>query len=561
MNGLRRELGHRNATRPKRVYTRPCDICAFRRVRCDLEQRNGPCTNCTIRGVKCTRDRIRRKSGPKNIHRKTEEAIRFLVEVADRRSANQTNVPDIQNEGLSEQATYENNTISLNELRPLLTIFSIRYYALWPVLFADQLLAFLESSCSDINGTSCFKLEPANACVYALCCAVCGVVSCHIGFWSNEELTEMAHLGLNICPPPEKYIMEAERAIFEFNLDSRPTEDQVLCNFFLHVYYSSGTEDNLQELLYLRQAISCAQMLHLGDNDMVEETVGSSHQFRKIYYLLLITERYVSFKKQLPVILEPTLSLPRLEDDPHPTLLSGFLELAQVFSVPDCMFFNKYSLEGKSSVTDMLTETFDHLFKNFWIRDMQTRLANSVVKVQNQSQKVNILISRAWLQSIAWTVAKGQQLLSKTGNQSDFFDYSYPIHLAREFLVQTRDMPYEAFETNGKGVVVKLNEVANTLLAYIRADQGAPETVAAFDELAYIHGIIMRQNSHLNLDGALNPVTELLEARRFGFRHISYGSPAHIDPDSSRFEDLDSNEADSQLFPSSSDQSHKFWSN
>ncbi|KAG7801807.1 hypothetical protein KL944_002875 [Ogataea haglerorum] len=506
-------------THSKRPYIRPCDACAFRRVRCDAEfKMDRRCTNCFVHGIECTNNRVKQKSGPRKIHKKTEEAIKSLVEGSGAIKNLRLTTPFDNRSDLINSPTCEKSSISLSEIRPYLRIYKSRYYALWPVLSVDDCLNLLNESSVHINDTAFFMLNAGNASLYALSCALCAVIARHTTFWTREEFDTVAHLGLKSCPPSETYVREAERAIYMFDLDGMLTEDQVLTNFFLHIYFSSLDEDNLQELVYLRQAISCAQMLHLRDSEVLGESPkDTSHRFKKIYYLLLITERYVSFKKQLPVILEPTMPLPSLEDDEAPDLLPGFIELAQVFSVPDCAFFNKYSLRRSTAALDPFSENFDLLFKNEWIQDVQTKLSRSIVQVRNQSQKVNILISRTWLQSIAWLMARDRLLLTPTSDQANFFDPRYPIHIAKDFLVQTKDMPYQAFETNGSGVIVKLSEVANALQTFIQFAPGSPDTALALDELACIHGIIMRQKSNGSLGPLIHTITETLEARRLGF--------------------------------------------
>ncbi|KAM9893062.1 hypothetical protein OXX69_011829, partial [Metschnikowia pulcherrima] len=47
-------------------YGRPCDRCAARRIRCLTSEDSAICTGCLNSGEKCTRDRVRKKSGPKN---------------------------------------------------------------------------------------------------------------------------------------------------------------------------------------------------------------------------------------------------------------------------------------------------------------------------------------------------------------------------------------------------------------------------------------------------------------------------------------------------------------
>ncbi|EDK44039.1 hypothetical protein LELG_02218 [Lodderomyces elongisporus NRRL YB-4239] len=70
-----------NKTRKKRTPTsRACDACARRKVKCDP---NTPCAPCVASGLSCTRNRERKKSGPKTLSKKTLDAINNLSEVID----------------------------------------------------------------------------------------------------------------------------------------------------------------------------------------------------------------------------------------------------------------------------------------------------------------------------------------------------------------------------------------------------------------------------------------------------------------------------------------------
>lgn len=56
---------------------RACDACAIRKVKCSTKR---PCSHCLSNNIKCTLLRQRKKSGPKNLHKKTLESINSLVE-------------------------------------------------------------------------------------------------------------------------------------------------------------------------------------------------------------------------------------------------------------------------------------------------------------------------------------------------------------------------------------------------------------------------------------------------------------------------------------------------
>lgn len=56
---------------------RACDACAIRKVKCEVQR---PCKHCIANGLKCTQLRERKKSGPKNLHRKTLDSINSISE-------------------------------------------------------------------------------------------------------------------------------------------------------------------------------------------------------------------------------------------------------------------------------------------------------------------------------------------------------------------------------------------------------------------------------------------------------------------------------------------------
>ncbi|EGW31277.1 uncharacterized protein SPAPADRAFT_72116 [Spathaspora passalidarum NRRL Y-27907] len=64
----------------KKSNIRACDGCAIRKVKCEATR---PCSHCVANNLKCTSLRERKKSGPKNLHRKTLDSINSLSEVIE----------------------------------------------------------------------------------------------------------------------------------------------------------------------------------------------------------------------------------------------------------------------------------------------------------------------------------------------------------------------------------------------------------------------------------------------------------------------------------------------
>lgn len=75
------EGSEKERPRKRRKSTvRACDACAIRKVKCEEKR---PCTHCINNNLKCTQYRERKKSGPKNLHKKTLESINSFSESKD----------------------------------------------------------------------------------------------------------------------------------------------------------------------------------------------------------------------------------------------------------------------------------------------------------------------------------------------------------------------------------------------------------------------------------------------------------------------------------------------
>lgn len=64
--------------------------------------------------------------------------------------------------------------------------------------------------------------------------------------------------------------------------------------FFLHVYHENLAPGGLKSLLYLREAITMAQIMELHRESSYEGLSDDEQQFRRrILWLLFVTERFV----------------------------------------------------------------------------------------------------------------------------------------------------------------------------------------------------------------------------------------------------------------------------
>lgn len=422
-------------------YSRPCDGCALRKVRCDQKK---PCSRCVEHNVPCTDNRLKKKCGPKHIHKKTRDSINSL---------------SMGNAKINTLGSH-NEILTLDKLLPCLQIYQTWYYGIWPVLS----VAHLVSRIVQLNPSPDSTLSTENATSYSLCCAVCAAITRQLTFLTVGNPI----VGVPSNIDASEYAKESIRArnLFDYRLE--PSHDNLLISFFLYIYYVNIEGGIRAAILYMKEAISIAQLLGLHDpRTYVNKPAAEVHRLRKIYYMLLVTERFMCIEDNVPVCLEPSIPFPSLEDEEYSGLLTGFIELVKIFSIPDKKFFDNLINYSKKNPSNL--NNFSNLFASsgvpnrMWIIKVQNELKK--IEIENASsdtQRLNIILSKHWMRALAWHISSQNGLLIKNHKDPDerCLTYQFPIEIAKDFLIGTEDLPIFAFESNGPGVCVKLLEIA-----------------------------------------------------------------------------------------------------
>lgn len=316
---------------------------------------------------------------------------------------------------------------------------------------------------------------------YALGCAVCAAISRRINFVTSDKPIKIPN-----SHQPNYFAAEVLRIRYLNNHRDKPCEETLLSCFFLYCYYGISDGGIPSAISYLREAISIAQILRLHDintyTDMGEQEV---HRMRKVYYMLLITERYMCIEDKLPIVLEPTIPYPTLENEEYPTILEGFMELVRVFSSPNRKFFDNISIDLHTSslanIFEQLLQGSDDSLSTQLIIKIQDRLqAVNIKHYMSEIQQVNVLLSQHWMKCLAWHISKKQRLLTDKMTSENCLSIQFPIKIARDFLSFTEHLPLFAFELNGRGARLKLLEIADSLAESYKA---SPKFNYHYDEI------------------------------------------------------------------------------
>ena len=195
------------------------------------------------------------------------------------------------------------------------------------------------------------------------------------------------------------YALLALRIRNEYEHSLNPTSETLLTSFFLCIYYFNNSGGKAAGITYLREAISMAQIMRLQDAaTYLGKPPAEVHRLRKIYYLLLVTERFMCIQFGLPIILDPSIPFPMYDGEEYSDLLTGFTELVRIFSVPDRLFFEKMSASHSNNT---FSGNFDYLEKFFylpinnitegWVVDVDKGIKGiSITTMATDIQKVNL---------------------------------------------------------------------------------------------------------------------------------------------------------------------------
>lgn len=468
-------------------YGRPCDMCAARRIRCVFHEGSPHCVGCQNHGAKCTNNRIRKKLGPKKPRRnRFTEGMPFLqplhrqlppAAVTETDGSSSTDSQhfapdphmDLRPDDLLNCFEHSPNrsmaNIPVDMLLPYLQVYQTWFYGYWPVLSVADLMLTMASNSSMDNQVQYLELTDRNAMLYALSCSVCAAIATQISFVSSKEKVIAIQNGL----PPQVYADEARRVRNAFDYTANPSVITLLSSFFLYAHYVNHKGKAQQAIVYLREAISICQILGFHEpTAYVDKSAAEIHRWKKIYYMLLVTERFMCFEDGMPVILETCIDFPLLENEEYPSLLAGFTELVKVFSVPDKNFFGEINQKSGHMKVDLFRDYLQsHGIneKRRWIQEVQNRLGRPLSPMSkiSDSQKLNIILSQSWIQAIAWHITSENGLLRDLDQTDDCFSVEFPLKIAHDFLAASKDLPLFAFESNGPGICVKLLEIANSL--------------------------------------------------------------------------------------------------
>ncbi|OJJ46643.1 hypothetical protein ASPZODRAFT_132740 [Penicilliopsis zonata CBS 506.65] len=421
---------------------RACDGCKIRKVRCGGGQ---PCRSCLNAGLQCTFIRIQQQRGPQQLRCTT----RLLIEQTQRLSTSSTRIP-------------------LNVLATTLSIYQARLYPVWPVVDDVAVLATLRHEETEDGET------------YVLATALAAATMAQLRLHQRDIPGESSQA--------EALVAECLRVRSALRYRSLCSLHAIRTSFFLHVYYENQQPGGSESLLYLREAISYAQMMKLHRQsaypgvDLVEEDLR-----RRVLWLLFVTERGVGLLHHLPIVLKTNICPPRIDDDSH--FLPAFLNLLNLFRLldqwrvfdmiqddnddndddkdnnDDYDNYGTYNNNSEQTIPrNPLTSSGKRTILATLQRQLQQDGAIFPLDAVSDVQKADLCVTRHWMRMILWKLScrKETETATATGMGMRMVR-AFPVMVATELLHIISRLPRSALEAHGLGMELKIYEIASSL--------------------------------------------------------------------------------------------------
>ncbi|KAK7935224.1 hypothetical protein PG985_000719 [Apiospora marii] len=409
------------------LVKRACDACKIRKIKCS---ETSPCNGCTASGIACTFKKLQATRGPRSLRAKTIKKISETQ--VDSSSQEDTSIQDRSTEpafqpapapGCAEAKPKPGYGSDISSLLQALDVYQLRLYPIWPIINVEEIRNGLVS----VHAASYILLATA------------------------IRLATVAQLQGEAISPDDVPPSSLEHC------DSLDLNG-LRISFFLHIYHENQSPGGGKSLIYLRQALTLAQILRL-DREASYAGLQESEQEmrRRVLWLLFVTERGVAMLHKLPVLLKPNVGFPVPGSHDRNNVLPAFLKLVNLFWVFDQSGVFEILQNSDSDLSNMTATARDCL------DILQTRLQDSAADYEpsNDIQKADIFVTRQWMRAVLWRAA------AKLGATLTI----NPVLVGREFLEFVSKLPQAALEAHGPTIEAKTYDIATAVIDAAVNDQ------------------------------------------------------------------------------------------
>lgn len=274
---------------------------------------------------------------------------------------------------------------------------------------------------------------------------------------------------------------------------SNPSLNQCLIAFFLYACQVRLSHHS-QAFVFLREVTTLLTLLRVPDAEPVPKELAD-----RLFWVALVSERSHAIRYSRPTTLQVTLDTPGFETGD--SSLTGFWALTALFRPID------------TTVVALLNR---ELFAEEPSRQLLSRVETSVNGAIKPSvslldtQKANLRITQLWLRVIIWQLRLRLGYLTDESYQHSL-TYQYPLLIAKDLVLSTRDLPIESIRVHGVGITEKLFDIASAVIDVLAkiplrdtANRGMTLDAPPEDDLKYIRHIVRQlPDGHAMYDNLL----------------------------------------------------------
>ncbi|KAF2280120.1 uncharacterized protein EI97DRAFT_368835 [Westerdykella ornata] len=409
----------------RKSVSQACDACRRRKIRCNAQQ---PCAGCQSSGLACTFIIPHGRGGKKGAKATVLHELR--TQQSDGRIEQQTS-PEITSPSASPHRLTcpSNGSPSCGTLDPAIVDACIEAYLqrVYPVI------PFLTREILQREARQASESPLSRQFLAAFCAYVVGFG----GVLNNTVL------------PPYMPDSDLGRQLLDvalrFQTADRVTTQSpqaIFISFFLYGAYA-GLGEYRNGWFYLREATTLF-MLQMGDS---EADWFSPAVFRRLYWILVVSERSHGIRKNRPITLQLTAEAPRL-DDPEEL---GLRYLADIFRPFDEIFFAVWNGSRRDCSKQWLLGVEN---------DVRTALPETLDL--SKEQVANLRVTQLWLQVKLWELFPRFGFLSSE-SVNECLTFRYPITLARDLTILAMKLPIGGLQIHGVGMTEKIFDLACAL--------------------------------------------------------------------------------------------------
>ncbi|KAI1851522.1 hypothetical protein JX266_002984 [Neoarthrinium moseri] len=262
---------------------------------------------------------------------------------------------------------------------------------------------------------------------------------------------------------------------------SNPSYENVLLTFFIYACHAALLHHS-QAFFFLRETTTSYLLFKPEEWPDTTKILAE-----RLFWVLVASERGHAIRYRRPITLQITSASPTIPSlsttTPDGQSLAGFCCLAALFRPLDTSFIAVINSESISCPPSQ--GSLDEIEG-----DINAALNQASPSALHQTQKANLRVTQLWLRIILWQVRLRLGHLSETAIAKSSHTYHYPLEVAKDLALSTRDLELEAMTVHGAGLTEKLFDIACVVVNVLARVPLGFERRSAEEDVRYLRSLI-----------------------------------------------------------------------